>query len=751
MLLRVGQQQPGAGHLERGERQHRPPPRQCRAERPGPGGDRHEQRDGGDDRPAEHDDGRGHVLDGDLDEQVWDAPDHPHQAEEHPTPPCDGVVHEAGPYRTRCVADAVFAGRTTRAGGRPALAGCGREPGRRPRRVVGVNRRGAGWTRRPRRRREPPRGRGRRRAAASVLRRRRRDGGRGRRRDPPAVGGLVAGHVGGIDRPRHTDCRLLGPGRRPPAAVRRLAGRPGPGVGRRCTTCRPRGCRPMRRRTSSAGPTDTSDPDQPVRPDGHLRPDWIDGGWRATPERTRYAGPSSPLDVAARQQASLVALRRPAAGPGDGPGRSRRPSCCAPSCPPTGCRSTGRRRRRSSPRFVGPAAPHRGRAAAEQRAAATPRCCATPRRAADFDLRSPGQVKSLLRRDRHRGARHPGLAAGGAARRAPAGRRAAGVAQGRAGRHDVRLRLARRARRRRRPAARRVVGLRRRRRAHDRARPASTTCRPTCAPRSSPSPATCSCGPTSARSSPAVLAAVSGDRALAAATRDDDMYAPVAAQLGVDRADGQGGRARRDVRPDHRPRRPGPARPRRRPTRWRWPTCDDGRPGRPGRARRCAPTAAGWSAWARSTADEIDEREARAGPRPGAATAATRWCRARRPSCSRCGRSRSGPGARRSAPASCCASTTSCSSTPRPSRRRRRPRCSTTASRRPPHRWAPDDPGPLRRRHQRHRPLVRRQGLRGARRSGRQLGHLGHEAVEVEEVTPHGDLAVTDQEQPGHR
>ena len=34
---------------------------------------------------------------------------------------------------------------------------------------------------------------------------------------------------------------------------------------------------------------------------------------------------------------------------------------------------------------------------------------------------------------------------------------------------------------------------------------------------------------------PRVLAAVSGDRALAAATQTDDMYAPVAAQLGVDR------------------------------------------------------------------------------------------------------------------------------------------------------------------------------------------------------------------------
>ena len=27
------------------------------------------------------------------------------------------------------------------------------------------------------------------------------------------------------------------------------------------------------------------DPEQPVRPDGHLRPEWTSGGWAATPER----------------------------------------------------------------------------------------------------------------------------------------------------------------------------------------------------------------------------------------------------------------------------------------------------------------------------------------------------------------------------------------------------------------------------------------------------------------------------------
>ena len=48
-------------------------------------------------------------------------------------------------------------------------------------------------------------------------------------------------------------------------------------------------------------------------------------------------------------------------------------------------------------------------------------------------------------------------------------------------------------------------------------------------------PATSSCGPTSARSSPACSPRCRATRAFAAATRADDLYAPVAAALGVDR------------------------------------------------------------------------------------------------------------------------------------------------------------------------------------------------------------------------
>ena len=58
---------------------------------------------------------------------------------------------------------------------------------------------------------------------------------------------------------------------------------------------------------------------------------------------------------------------------------------------------------------------------------------------------------------------------------------------------------------------------------------------------------------------PRVLAAVSGDPALAAATADDDLYSPVAAALALRPPDGEGRGARRDVRPDVRYGGPGAA------------------------------------------------------------------------------------------------------------------------------------------------------------------------------------------------
>ena len=129
---------------------------------------------------------------------------------------------------------------------------------------------------------------------------------------------------------------------------------------------------------------------------------------------------------------------------------------------------------------------------------------------------------------------------------------------------------------------------------------------------------------------PRVLAAVSGDRALVAAARADDLYAPVAAQLGVDRATakvavlgamygqttGHGAQALRGLT---------------RPTRWPWATSSR-RPGRAGRPR---------PAHLRRPADPAGGHRSRGAcsrAAAAAATPATRWSRARRPSCSRCGR-----------------------------------------------------------------------------------------------------------------
>ena len=90
---------------------------------------------------------------------------------------------------------------------------------------------------------------------------------------------------------------------------------------------------------------------------------------------------------------------------------------------------------------------------------------------------------------------------------------------------------------------------------------------------------------------PRVLAAVSGDRALSAAARADDMYAPVAAQPGWT---GPRRRWRCSVRCTGRPLATAPRRcaASTRLTRWPWPTSTPPTaPGEP--AATCAPTAAG--------------------------------------------------------------------------------------------------------------------------------------------------------------
>lgn len=53
---------------------------------------------------------------------------------------------------------------------------------------------------------------------------------------------------------------------------------------------------------------DDGDPEVPVQPDGHLRPEWAAGGWAATPSRLA-AWAATALTAAAGQEAALAALR----------------------------------------------------------------------------------------------------------------------------------------------------------------------------------------------------------------------------------------------------------------------------------------------------------------------------------------------------------------------------------------------------------------------------------------------------------
>ena len=195
-------------------------------------------------------------------------------------------------------------------------------------------------------------------------------------------------------------------------------------------------------------------PDDPVRADGYLRPDWTSGGWSTALEQLAVWGALA-VRVAELQQARLVA----------GPDahrlamtahRSRRPSCCARSCRSTGSRSTAVSPNPSSVRWSATAAlgGRRGRAAGPAR------CRSTTARTAGRRVRSPQSRpgEGVARAHRRRASGYPRVEARSAARRASARRRAARVAQGGTGRHDVRLRVARRESRCRRSSARRVVG-----------------------------------------------------------------------------------------------------------------------------------------------------------------------------------------------------------------------------------------------------------------------------------------------------
>ena len=439
--------------------------------------------------------------------------------------------------------------------------------------------------------------------------------GRAGRRSPRSRRSCARAGSGGRRDAGRAACRraaaghLLGPGRRAPAAVRRLAGRTRPDLGR---AARPRpsldpGARPARpaRPTSAATTAPTRGT---VRPDGHLRPEWTGGGWQRTPARLAAwaALAVAGADLQARRLAALgsPATRWPP------PGRSRPPNCCAPSCPSTACRSTARRPSSSSR-----PSSDRGRPMPTKRAQRERRDDAVLRLApagVEADLRNPAPGQGAAGpvgidvpdtrswRLEPFGGAHPvveALLSWRKAERIATTYGYAGWTSGRAGR----------------PAARGLVGQRRRGRPDDRAGRAAQPAGRAAAggggrsglgvrpgrPRPDRAP---DAGRGVGRSRPSP-----GPRPRTTCT---PRWPP-----GSGRAPGgQGRRAGRDVRPDLGRGRAGAARARGRPTRSRCATCAT--PTTPdGPGATSAPTAAGWCGCGRS-APAWTSRAARGGRRP---------------------------------------------------------------------------------------------------------------------------------------
>jgi len=118
------------------------------------------------------------------------------------------------------------------------------------------------------------------------------------------AGALVGPDGGAARRGRGPAGYVLGHRRGAPAAVRRLAGRPGLGLGP--------AARPGHRHDAADGPLDlfgmdVGDTGDPVAPDGHLRPEWVSGGWSDSPERM-LAGPPWPWTSPGSSRPALAAL-----------------------------------------------------------------------------------------------------------------------------------------------------------------------------------------------------------------------------------------------------------------------------------------------------------------------------------------------------------------------------------------------------------------------------------------------------------
>ena len=138
---------------------------------------------------------------------------------------------------------------------------------------------------------------------------------------------------------------------------------------------------------------DGGDPDEPAGPSGHLRPEWIDGGWRASPERVARWAELARI-VAVRQQDALAGLAgHPMARPTARSESAAELLCAELSA--DGLPMNHQAAEQVLAGFIGPR-PRNEAEAARNRAARDAAVLRHAPAGTSADLRSPGQVKALL-------------------------------------------------------------------------------------------------------------------------------------------------------------------------------------------------------------------------------------------------------------------------------------------------------------------------------------------------------------------
>lgn len=276
---------------------------------------------------------------------------------------------------------------------------------------------------------------------------------------------------------------------------------------------------------------DGTDPEEPIRPDGHLRPEWISGGWQRDSGRmARWASMALAASALQRERLEAVPAR------GNPPATARSESAAELLCAELGADGLPidlPQAEQLIASFIG----ERPRDAADALRLRERRDAAVLRlvpHADETDLRNPAQVRELLARvgievpdtrswrlERFRGA-HPVIEALLSWRRAE--RIATTYGYDWLSRNvaaDARLR----------GAWSGCDGAAGRMTASAGLHNLPADLRPAVAAGSGWVFVRADLG----QIEPRVLASISGDRALAAATQDDDLYAPVAARLGVER------------------------------------------------------------------------------------------------------------------------------------------------------------------------------------------------------------------------